>query len=89
MSTCTQCSICNDDYTLTCNLCKCIIHHTCLYNAKCLPEKWINGNTPSKAVIQIFSSINFSFTCTTCINSSHTNGTNNNNNNSLPQPLMH
>ena len=82
MSTCTQCSISNDDYTLTCNLCKRIIHQTCLYDAKCLPEKWINGNTPSKAVIQIFSSINFSFTCNTCINSSHTNSTNNNNNNS-------
>ena len=82
MTTCTQCSISNDDYTITCNLCKCIIHHTCLYNANCLPEKWINGNTPSKAVIQIFSSINFSFTCTTCINSSHTNSNNNNNNNS-------
>ena len=77
-------SISNDDYTLTCNVCKCIIHHTCLYNVKCLPEKWINGNTPSKAVIQIFSNIfpiNFTFTC---INSSHTNSTNNNNNNSPP-----
>ena len=39
----------------------------CLFNANCLPEKWINSNTPSKAVLQIFNSVNFSFRCTSCI----------------------
>ena len=39
------------------------VHYTCLYAAKYIPALWINGNTLSKAVNQIFESINFRFIC--------------------------
>ena len=67
MTTCYHCSISNDSLVIECSICNKHIHQMCLFNANCLPEKWINSNTPSKAVLQIFNSVNFAFRCTSCI----------------------
>ena len=67
MNTCYHCSLSNDYLVIECSTCNKYIHQMCLFNANCLPEKWINSNTPSKAVLQIFNSVNFAFTCTSCI----------------------
>ena len=67
MTKCYHCSAYNDSLVIECIICKQYIHHHCLFNANCVPEKWHNCNTPSKAVLHIFNSVNFSFRCTSCI----------------------
>ena len=67
MTTCYHCSISNDSLVIECSICNKHIHQRCYINANRLPEKWINSNTPSKAVLQIFNSVNFAFRCTSCI----------------------
>ena len=77
MPSCYQCSVSYDDNVLTCVICSLSIHHKCLYVASCIPEKWHNNNTPSKAVLQLLNCPNFSFTCTSCITTCNSNSSSN------------
>ena len=65
---CYQCNISDNFNKIECSQCNLFIHYTCLYQAGCIPKKWINSNNPSLAVMDILSSVNFIFKCTSCIN---------------------
>ena len=75
MSHCYHCSFPTNSEFLSCISCNSTIHLKCLDKAKCISSKWINKNTPSIAVLQIFSSANFKFTCTSCLNTSISSST--------------
>ena len=75
MSNCYHCSFSTNSTFISCMSCNSTIHFKCLYKAKCISSKWINKNTPSIAVLQIFSSANFKFTCTSCLNTSISSST--------------
>ena len=62
-----QCRKDDDTIKKSCFNCNRSVHYTCMYAAKYIPALWINGNTPSKAVNQIFESINFRFICNDCL----------------------
>ena len=53
----------NDYLVIGCLICNKYTPQMCLFNAKYLPETWINSNTPSKVVLQILNSVNFAFRC--------------------------
>ena len=67
-SNCSHCNLIACEYYLKCKTCPSILHHNCLYPADIISKSWFHSKkTPPAYAIDIFNSLNFSFSCSSCL----------------------